>query len=94
MDNVASFANFLGRDGALITKLVGYASSDLVSAEMIGGAWEFYKERSEGGGGGVVGNVQPAAISHHPAGGAAIPMENVRGDTKPVEQVGIYSKMA
>ena len=79
MDNVADFAAFLGRDGALITRLVSFASGDLVSAEMIGETWVFYNERS---GRGVAGNVQPAQVPLQHRGGTPMPMEYI-GSSQP-----------
>ena len=86
--NVSEFTSFLGRDGALISRLVGSASSDLVSAEMIGGAWELFNERSAGGGRGQVA----------PSGNAPVPLGAVGDSNIPlVEKPGtdtMYPKLA
>ena len=85
VDNVSGFTSFLGWDGALIARLVGYASSDLVSAEMIGGVWDFYKERS-GGSAGEAGGVVLAP--DQPVGGATATSGAAEyiGASKPMEE--------
>ena len=89
-DNISDFASFLGRDGAFIARLVGYASSDLVSAEMIGGAWEFYKERKAGG---TAGNVETGVLIAPPPQASVIPMQNVPPPQE-AEKGGVYPKLA
>ena len=42
--DVKKFTSFLGRDGYLIQRLVSWASSELVAAEMVAGAYDVFEE--------------------------------------------------